>query len=265
MSKRLPPRATWPLLGALAFLLAVPLLLFLGSLLSGRLIYGYDMITLGLPLHAEVRRSLAAHQWPLWLPDLLGGMPGIAASNVSSLFPSDFIGALAGCSLRTQLCLDAILNVALAGLGMFAFLRRLDRSVSAALLGALFFAVSGSVLSQVYGGFYNMMAGIALLPWAFWAAHKARQESSRFAWGLCGLVFALQILAGAAQLFVYTLAAVLAFFCVLPPAGSGTFQSKSPGRWRAWEGVILAAVLAFFLAAPRLWTRGFHRRLHEPV
>lgn len=71
-----------------------------------------------------------------------------------------------------------------------------------------FYATSVSQISQLFGGYYNFMEAVALAPWAFWAAQKARQESSWFAWGLCGAVFALQILSTFVQLFAYTLPAV---------------------------------------------------------
>lgn len=167
---------------AVAFLVLVPCALFLPGLLAGKMLYGIDTFGMGVPFHAEVLRCLAAHQWPLWLDGVYGGMPGIASCNLQFAYPTDFIGSLCGLSLAGLDGLEAILHVALAGVGMFLFLRRLDRSLSAALLGAFFFALSGSELTQVWGGFYNLMEGVAWVPWAFWAAHKAREGGSFFAW-----------------------------------------------------------------------------------
>jgi hypothetical protein len=253
-----PDRKTWSTFLALSFLAAAPVAWFFPALLFGRFLYGMDVITLGFPAHAEALRSLAAHQWPLWAPDIMGGMPGIAASNLMFLAPSDLVASLAGWTARTEFAVDAVLWVALSGIGMFLFLRRLDRGISASLLGALFFCASGSQISQISGGYYNFVEGIALVPWAFWAAHKACKEASWFAWGLCGLVFALQILAEAAQIFAYTLPAVAAFSLALAgPAPGALSAGRGPSHrislWTVCKGLAVALVLAALLSAPQLW------------
>jgi hypothetical protein len=249
----------WSVILALAFLVAVPLALFLPALLSNKLPYGFDTIGLGFPFSVEIRRALAAHEWPLWMNGVYGGMPGIAGCNLYFLYPSDLISSLAGWSLPVQYDLDAMLHVALAGIGMFLFLRRLGRSASGALLGALFFAVSGSEISWLYEGSYSFVEGIALVPWAFWAAHKGRQENSWLAWGLCGLFFALQILSISIQLFAYTLPAVALFTLasglspdgrLARPRGAGSLLKTC---LPTLQGLALALALAALLSAPQLW------------
>src|ERR1700677_3605796 len=89
-----PVREILHALLAVSFFSAVAIALFFPALFSRKLIYGYDVFYLGLPFHAEVQRCLAAHQWPLWMPDLLGGMPGIASCNLLFMYPTDFIGCL---------------------------------------------------------------------------------------------------------------------------------------------------------------------------
>jgi hypothetical protein len=248
----------WHVFLAISFLVAVPLILFSPVLLFDKMIYGFDVLTCHIPYRTEIERSLALRQWPMWMPDILGGMPGIAACNLYFLYPSDLISTLAGCPVWTQLGLDAVLHVALAGIGMFLLLRRLDRSVSGSLLGAFIFAVSGSQISLFFGGYYCFVEGVALVPWAFWAAHKGLKEASWFAWGLCGLAFALQILAQATQLFAYTLPAVAAFVLALDwnrsAAGGAAAGPKArmAARLPALQGLALALGLAFLLAAPQL-------------
>lgn len=236
-------------------LIAIPVVLFWHALAERRLIYGYDTIALGLPFHAEVLRSLAAHQWPLWFPDVLGGMPGLASCNLLFAYPTDCIGSLFGMSLQALLGLDATVHVALAGMGMFLFLRRLGRSASACLLGGLFFALSGSVVSQIYGGYFNFVEGIAVVPWAFWAAHKGREDGDWFAWGLCGLVFALQILAGASQLCVYTVIAVALFVLAAPPIRRGQTRSPAPPEPVRRNACMRSGVWASPWAWPFCWRR----------
>jgi hypothetical protein len=215
---------------------------------------------LGIPLRAELERSLAAFEWPLWMPGVLGGMPLLASSNLQFIYPTDFFGCVSGLSIQALTLVDAIIHVALSGIGMYLFLRRLDRGQAASLLGAFFFSLSGTQVSQVYGGFYSFVQAIAMLPWAFWAAHKAWREGSWFAWGLCGLALGLQILSASFQLFCYTAAAVTAFVLFLAledrarmraQAGSGRGAGAGPAA--AVAGLALAALFAVFLSAPLLW------------
>ncbi|MGH7442081.1 MAG: hypothetical protein ACREKE_05340, partial [bacterium] len=194
---------------AILFFLGLALALFFPALFFKKLIYGYDTLILGIPLHAEVMRCLAAGQWPLWMPDILGGMPGVASCNLYFTYPTAFVGSLARLDFPLLLGLDSGLSVLAAGMGMFLLLRRLRMGFPAALLGAFFFAVSGSELSQLYGGFLNLMEAVAWTPWVFWAAHKGIRQRSWSAWGLCGAALALQILAGGSQLCFYTLAVLI--------------------------------------------------------
>ena len=251
MSRPVPENRRW-VAACLAFLAAVPLALFWPALFQGRMIYGYDFLATHAPFWAEVQRSLAAHQWPLWMPDLYGGMPGIAACNLLFAYPTHFLGDLAGLPLAVLLAWDAALHVALAGVGLFLFLRRLDRSLGAALLGAFFFQLSGSLVSQLNGGYLIYVEGIALLPWVFWAAHKGWQENTWWAWGLCGLFLGLQILAGAAQIFAYTFAAVALFAWALPGA-EARLDGRRARRGPVLKGLGLALGLASLVAAPQLW------------
>lgn len=112
-------------------------------------------------------------------------------------------------------------------------------------------------MSLLFGGYYNFLEGIAWVPWIFWAAHKACRENSPFAWGLCGLGFSLQILAGAAQLFTYTLPAAACFaLSTAWNAGAGRGGGGGTAKGRLLpvaKGLSLALGMAFLLAAPQLW------------
>ena len=238
---------------ALGLLVLPPFAVFVPALFQGALPYGHDVAALFLPLRTEIARSLAAHEWPLWMPGILGGLPGIASCNTDFFYPTDLLAYLAHWSPQVELGLDAALHLALAGLGMLLLLRRLGRSTGAALLGAVFFAWSGSEASQVYGGFYNFVQSVALLPWIFWAAHKGSCEGSWAAWGLCGLAFSLQVLSGGAQIAAYSAPAALAF-CL--SAAAWERRAAAPGalgRARILAGFALAVGLAFLLSAPQLW------------
>jgi hypothetical protein len=135
---------------------------------------------------------------------------------------------------------------------MYFLLRRLDRSVGGAFLGGLMYCLSGSEISQIYGGFTIFTEAAAWAPWAFWAAHRAQREGSWGSWALCGAALGLQILAGAVQLFFYTLPALLAFSLLWRAPGEGGSQRKN--SWSAWTlGWLLALTVTALLSAPQLW------------
>lgn len=246
-------KASWASAVAILVLIGVPFYLFLPALFLGKMIYGYDMIAMGVALWGAVQHALAAHELPLWLPGLFGGMPGIASCNLVFLYPTDLVASFLRLDLATLQPWNAAIHVAWSGIGMFLFLRRLERSRSAAFFGALFFAVSGSQVSQLYGGYMIFVEGIAWTPWAFWAAHKGHKEGSWAAWGLCGLAFAMQILSLSIQLWVYTAVAVLAFVAGLARQDSQA-RPDAAGPWRpVLLGAGVALGVAFLISAPQLW------------
>lgn len=250
----MPRRQTF---AAIAFLLWVPVVLFLPAFFFGQVVFGQDLLYFALPLRTAAQQALSQHEWPLWQAGVLGGLPNIASSNLVLLYPTDLLASLLGVPIRTALSWDAAFQVALAGLGMFAFLRRLKISPWGALLGAFFFSVSGAELSQNYGGYVNLAKGVALIPWAFWAGYAGWQKRRLTAWAALGCVFALQLLAVAAQLFVYTLVAVGAMLLYLewrqahqPDANA----AGGPARYQGLlGGLITAVLLALLLAAPQVW------------
>ena len=244
-----------------AFLLAVSAVIFAPALFGGKMLWGADIQTLEFPFKIAARRSLAMHEWPLWMPELLGGMPGIAASNLVFLYPSELIICLLGLPAHAGFGLDSALQVFLSGLGMLFLLRRLGLSPAACLLGALFYCLSGTQVSLLYAGHINNIKAYAMIPWAFWGAHKGFHEKSLFAWGLCGAALALQVLGIGMQIFAYTILGVAAY-----------------GLWMAWVeggqawrraalGYAVAIGFAALLSAPQLlpslqykpysWREGF--------
>ncbi len=261
------PASTWDVMALLlkprdkgawfvaALLTLPPWFLFAPALFGHKILYGFDTIGLGVPLHAEVMRCLAAHQWPLWFTGINGGMPAIASCNLQFAYPLDFLGSLWRLPIAVLNALDMATSLIGAGWGLYLFLRVSGRSRQAALLGALFFAYSGDEFSMAMGGYLNLMEGVAWAPWALLAVHHARRGRAWLPWGLCGAVFALQILAGAAQLFVYTLVLALAYATLPAWNRAGASGTAAPRRLSAHDalGLLLALGCAAVLAAPQLW------------
>lgn len=256
---------------ALLILVAVPIALFFPALLGGKMLWGADIQTLELVFKTAAMRAQARGEWPLWMPELLGGMPGIAASNLVFLHPLELALRLLGVAPWRAFGLESAAEVAFAGLGTWLLLRRFQCSRSAALLGALAFMLSGTQISLLYAGHINNIKAIAMIPWVFWGALKGWQEQRLLGWGLAGAALALQVLGLGLQIFAYTLIAFSAFVAWLPVAalpgmGAGSGEKGSLAR-RAALGFLVTGVIAFLLAAPQLlpslrykpysWREGF--------
>ena len=259
---------------ALCILLALPAVLFWPALVGGQMLWGADIQTLELVFKTAVQRGFSRGEWPLWMPEILGGMPGIAASNLVFLHPIELLFCLLRFPPWMGFGLDAAAEVALSGLGMWFLLQRLGLSRAASLLGALAFAASGTQVSLLYAGHINNIKGIAMIPWAFWGALKGWQERRALGWGLCGAALALQVLGLGLQIFAYTIiglalfAAWLAWSEAPAPAGAPLPALSPKAPWpRAIWGLAVAAVLSTLLAAPQLlpslqykgysWREGF--------
>jgi hypothetical protein len=229
------------------FFLALSAGIFAPALFGGKMLWGADIQTLEFPFKIAAHRSLAAHEWPFWMPELLGGMPGIAASNLVFLYPSELAICLLGLPAYSGFGIDSALQIFLAGTGMLLFLRRQGLSPAACLMGGVFFALSGTQVSLLYAGHINNIKAYAMIPWAFWAAHKGFSERSAFGWGLCGAALALQILGLGLQIYAYTILALAAY-------GLWLAQAEGGGAWkRALGGYLLAIFFSALLSAPQLW------------
>lgn len=189
--------AAWLELGLLA---VIALWLFRDVLLFGQVYYVRDI---HLVWHAQVEgfvRAIAAGSWPVWNPGLAFGRPLLADPSAQVLYPLTWLNLV----LRpwTYYTLFVVVHFLIAGSGMLSLARRYGLARSASLLAAVAFAASGPVLGIL--DLWHHFAGACLMPWVVDACDRAlageRRGVARF-----GLVLALQILAGSADLVAMTL------------------------------------------------------------
>lgn len=236
-------------------LLLFPLALFLPALAGGKMLWGMDIQTLTLFFNQAVRRSLNLGEFPLWTPELLCGMPGIASTGIIFFHPVELACHLLQVPVWASVGIDAALEIAASGLGTYFLLRRLGLSRGACLVGAFAYAASGTQLSLLYAGHVNNLKAIAMIPWVFWGALKGWQEARLLGWALGGAALALQILGSGMQIFAYTLigfaafAAWLAWGGEVPLAGARDAAARTKAALR---GVAAAGLAAFLLSAPQL-------------
>jgi Bacterial membrane protein YfhO len=234
-------RVAWLERGLLA---AVALWLFRDVLLFGQVYYVRDI---HLVWHAQVEgfvRAIAAGAWPVWNPGLAFGRPLLADPGAQVLYPPTWLNLV----LRpwTYYTLFVATHFLIAATGMQALARRYGLSRSASLLAAVGFATSGPVLGIL--DLWHHFAGACLMPWIVHACDRALAGERRGVARL-GLLLALQILAGSADLVAMTL-------CLSAALGSARYAWGASRSARAAGAALVrvasGAALALGLSAA-LW------------
>lgn len=196
--------------------------------------------------------ALKAGQLPLWNPYLFAGVPFLAAGQHSMLYPLS--------ALYLLLPLDAaygwftVLQLGLAGVFMFIFMRTLGLRRLSALFAGVVWQLSGFMLVSVV--FPMIIAAAAWLPLILAMCEKVIQQSpalnsrpSSMPWVVIGaFAIAMMILAGHAEIIVYS-ALVAVFYAIWRISTVIGFRNlKIDGRYLAmrvmWLGVMgLAGVM----------------------
>jgi hypothetical protein len=173
---------------------------------------GGDLVSFLWPMYRFAARSLRSATVPLWNPHLHSGAPFVADNQSGLFYPVNLIAfALLGPPSYRAMEGLVVFHIWLAAAGTFVLLRGLRLRRSAAVLGALAFALSDLFITHV--GNLNLNATAAWLPIALWATHRALVKRSPFWAASAGAVVAVAALAGHAQMLLF-LALALALYVV---------------------------------------------------
>ncbi|HUR27592.1 MAG TPA: YfhO family protein, partial [Planctomycetota bacterium] len=189
----------------------------------------------------EMREDLRRGELPLWSPTTALGAPLFAQTMFGALYPVHWLAFV----LEPDVALGwiALVDLALAGLGLFLFVRRLGVSFGAALVGAAVFQTAGFASANLHDAM-KVEAGL-WLPWILLALERlARGERRALAW--LSACVALAFFAGFAPIAVFVVAA--AFVFALARARSA--ESAVPFVARACLGLALGLALAAIQLLP---------------
>jgi hypothetical protein len=246
---------------AAAALAGIPALLFARALLPGRVLSAADIALTTVPWAATApgavpanpllsdiaylfhpffvyaSTELAAGRFPLWNPYAFTGVPFFANPQTALLYPPHALAWLL--PLPTALALIAIVKLAVAGLGMYWFLRQLAVAPGPALLGALAFQLNGVLATWLQ---WSVASAAAVVPLLFaLTEHLTRRLDGRAtAW--LALAVACLVLAGYPQTIVLGLVAAGAWALVrarATPSPVG-FLARWGAAWAA--GIAVAGV-----------------------
>lgn len=183
-------------------LLAIlPLILFWRWLIYGEVLYWGTIMLQFWPWHHLVRESLLQGQWPLWNPLLGNGTPLLANLQSAVFYPPNLIFLFM--PTAHALTLSIILHLSLAGLTMYFLARHLQLTSFAATMAALTYMFSGYIVGRTQ--FVVMVHATAWLPLLLLLSDRlaTRRRIVDALW--LAVVLAIQLLAGHAQLWFYSL------------------------------------------------------------
>jgi len=192
---------------ALLGLAAFPVLLFREAIFGGQTLFVRDIGTVWFPQVESFVRCVASGSWPLWDPYRGFGQPLLADPSSQVLYPPTWLNLL----VRPwhYYTFFAVFHLVVSAFGTYSLARRWSCSRGAAFVAGATWGLSGPLLSLV--SLWHHFAGAAWIPWVLLAADKAlssRRGVHAVGWGV---VSAVQILAGSADMVAITWLSVLAY------------------------------------------------------
>ena len=206
---------------ALYFLLSI--VAFFPCLFLKMAYFDDDLIQAYYFFQKFLRDGIAQGHLHFWNPFLVGGQPFLADANAMAFYPLLYptllfqppVGYGIFCSIHLMLALC----------GMHYWLRKLDFSERASLVGSLAFGFSGFFWTELVHPL--VLADFALIPWFLGALENLIQtpRPSRVFWA--GLIFALMFLAGQFQI-------ILCVLCVSPIYA--LYRAGLSDEWKSLKG-----------------------------
>jgi hypothetical protein len=193
----------WVLLG----LSILVFLLFANTLARGHLIEGSDQLLAGYMFKSFAQDAIrTTGQFPLWNPYIFGGLPYIDALHGDALYVTALLRLVF--PVGTVMALVFILQIIVAGIFTYGFLRTLKTRQLVALVGAVAYMFTGVIVSLVSAGHDGKVIVASFLPAGLFLIQKAFDPEGRkhLMWfALLGLVIGLALLSPHVQMSYYML------------------------------------------------------------
>jgi hypothetical protein len=226
------PRLSPGDVAAVAVLAALPVLVFGVPALLGHPVLPGDDLTQNFPLRVLAGNEIRAGHLPLYNPYIWSGAPLLGGWNAGAAYPLTLLFAIIPATAAWAL--NQVITWAVAGLGMFAFLRALRLGSMPASLGALSFAFAGAMSAQVTH--FGLVAGMSWVPLGLLAVFRLTEPAaaaSRLGWtGALAGALGLTILAGEPRA-IDDACVILAIYAA--------WRIARPGRRAVTPGIAIAA------------------------
>ncbi|TVR63879.1 MAG: hypothetical protein EA422_08520 [Gemmatimonadales bacterium] len=233
---------------------AVTLGLFREFVFSDQMLVGQDTLALGYMARAFFADALQTTGFPLWNPIILGGTPFLESlAGGDSLHPIS-VGLLFVMETYRALGWKLVIHVFLAGVGMYGWLRTLQVSRGAALIGGLGFLLAPYMVTLAFPGHDGKIFVTAMTPFLFWTLEWFLARRGWLPLAAMAGVIALVILSTHFQMayFLFGAAGVyMAVRCLQLAQQEG--EGKGPaGAGSAFGAFLLFSVLGAGITAVQL-------------
>jgi hypothetical protein len=156
---------------------------------------------------------------PYWNPYLNYGQPVLANPNLLFFYPFTLLIVLLPAGVAFTM--HFLVHFAWAAIGVYVLARTWGQTWRAALVAAMFFMLSGPVLSL--GDLYNESACAAWIPWALLATHRAVERPRMRRWVALVVIFSFQWLAGEPMTMLATFGLCFAY---------AWYATSETGNWK---------------------------------
>ena len=211
------------------------------------------------PLYRFVNSQWSSGNVPLWNPFDNLGQPLLANATAAVLYPGKLVFALP-LDYAVNYGIYVVGHVVLAGAALYFCARHWGVSRSGAALGAVSYALSGSVLFQYCNIIY--LVGAAWMPLALLAAERMLRSAKKTQWAvILGIVLTLMIFGGEPQSAYHALLSAVVLMILL-------YRRQRFGGWKRCvlpvACLLFTVVTTFILAAVQVvpscqWARNSDR------
>jgi len=193
----------------LALLILIPLVYFAQFLSPNNMIgnANSDYLNERFPLEKWTSQQ---KQFPLWYPDILGGVPVFGSPIGIPLAPLTWL--IYVIPPQVVLAIKFIIFFFIAGLGMYLYLKEIGLSKYSAALGAFSYQFIGNLATTPFAGHAGRAASVAILPLLLFLVNRALKTKKLSYFIGFGLAAALAFYEGQFQINYYGLLFVLAYF-----------------------------------------------------
>lgn len=202
------PLRTWIVIALIAVL---TLICFRNVLAPSRMIYGSDQLIAGYMFKSFAKDFIATHQgFPMWNPYLFGGLPYLDAFHGDVFYYTMLLRLVF--PVHSVMALIFILQVFLAGIGMYLFLRSFRINPYGSLIVAVGYMFTGALVSTTYAGHDGKAIIVSFLPWVFFFLNKGFDTKQFLYFALGGAVIGACLLSPHVQMTYYLLMAAFCYF-----------------------------------------------------
>lgn len=164
-------------------------------------IFTSDIMNDAFPARYYLSEILKSGSFPLWIPHIYGGFPLLARAEAGVCYPINLLvfGLL---SPYAALNLVILLTLMTAALGMYAYIREINGTFAAGLIGGVAFAFSGYIVSHIKH--LSNVNAACWLPLGLVCIERGLRKNDPKYFVFLALIFGLQHLSGHTQVAYYS-------------------------------------------------------------